>query len=395
MAIDDLSLPNTFIHKGLSDRAVRQLRKFSKPQLLELVKLWLANSRNAPPILSEEQSMAIDGDESFTEQRLNIVRNRFENADILNAPKSTILREITMEYWSKGLNLFQVAEVESKYILEFQNRHSWTHSTFLLGSGEEFIPSIEPESFLTAFQTALYPMILGHTYITRHTELSLTILRLQIFNPKPRPSSPLLPLRPIYLAFPTSSPHVLHSAGEDLIMRGVFHALQTILSYPTSIVTLKQSQDVPSKSLQAFATLKGISRHAASLGAWGVYAADMVDSSVLSLENHPNQSAISSDEATKRIQLANLRFHGHTSKDGNKTQPVQIQTFEAHMKEPHEDGNFTPSLTIRLEGDDVFHGMYKLVKDGIADAETLPDWLTGEELHQSGKAENGRFLPMD
>lgn len=233
MAIDDLSLPNTFIHKGLSDRAVRQLRKFSKPQLLELVKLWLANSRNAPPILSEEQSMAIDGDESFTEQRLNIVRNRFENADILNAPKSTILREITMEYWSKGLNLFQVAEVESKYILEFQNRHSWTHSTFLLGSGEEFIPSIEPESFLTAFQTALYPMILGHTYITRHTELSLTILRLQIFNPKPRPSSPLLPLRPIYLAFPTSSPHVLHSAGEDLIMRGVFHAFKP--SYRTQL----------------------------------------------------------------------------------------------------------------------------------------------------------------
>lgn len=395
MAVDDLSLPNTFIHKGLSDRAIRQLRKFSKSQLLELVKLWLNNAKNAPPILSEEQAMAIDDDESIAEQSLQIVQNRFERADILNAPKSTILREITLEFWSKGLNLFQVAEIESKYILEFQNRHSWTYSTFHLDSGEEHVPSIEPESFLTAFQTALYPMILGHTYITRHTGLSLTILRLQIFNPKPRPSSPLLPLRPIYLAFPTSSPHLLHSAGEDFIMRAVFHALQTILSSPTSIVTLNQSQDIPSKSLQAFAALKGISRHAASLGAWAVYAADMVDSSVLSLENHPKQLAISGDETTKRVQLANLRFHGDTSKNENKRQPVQIQTFEVHMKEPHEDGNFTPSLMVRLEGDDVFHGMYKLVKDGIADAETLPDWLTGEELHQSGKVENGRFIPMD
>lgn len=408
MAVDDLSLPNTFIHRVLSERATRLLRRFSKEQLLELVRVWVNNANEAPPILSEEKEATIygelnldeDDDLSF-EQILQSIKNRFlldgEGVPASNHSKGNIIREITLDYWSKGFNLFQVAEIESKHILEFQNKHSWTYSTFYKQSGETFVPIIEPESFLRAFQTALYPMVLGHTYITRHSELSLTIVRLQIFNPKPRPSSPLVPLRALYLAFPASSPHLLHSSasGQDLSLKAVFHALKTVLSNPLSQVTLKKSSDIPSKNLKSFATLKGISRHAASLGAWAVYAADKTDNSILSLKPHPSHPRLSKEEAditTRRTQMANLRFFGETNNDKSKKLPVEIPAFEVKLKEIHEDGNFTPSLNIRLEGDSVFDGMYKLATDGIADPEAIPDWLTGEETTQAGVVQdNGQF----
>jgi central kinetochore subunit Mis15/CHL4 len=221
-------------------------------------------------------------------------------------------------------------------------------------------------------------------YVTQHKELSLVVMRIQIFEPKSQSVAMgnLTELRPFFVAFPMSSPHILHGATETVYSSSVLSSIASVVSKPGKPVSLKISTEMPSRSLTAFSVLKGVSRHASSLGAWSIYAEGVVDSSPLNPypqlpQKHDPEHL---EPETKRRRIANLLFTGRPDDppDDQYKSRVQLPMVEFKLQEKYDD-DFRPSITIRLEGDDVFAGVYKLAVKGSIDVQRLPSWLTGED----------------
>jgi hypothetical protein len=150
--------------------------------------------------------------------------------------------------------------------------------------------------------------------------------------------------------------------------------------------------------------LCGASREKAALGAWRIYAKGWVDGSPLAPEKITEEDVTPEDEKSQREALARARF-GLKSRTRNVL-AVQEQQMEeiispalerVEFKIVHEypeDDTFAPSITMRLEGNNVFHGIYQGIIDGWVDGKRIPNWLTGEEGRSEGKVENGRIVDM-
>lgn len=375
------TLANTYIDEKLSTRTLSLLRLLNSNHIYDLVSQWAKT----------------DFPDSELAEQLRVIKKA----------KRLLLKCLSTEMYPDGLNLLQVAQVQCKSLLESsRDNHNWTFSTLYCG-GVEFIPTIDPSSFIKSLNKALYPMVIGHIYTTTHVELSVVVVRIQIFEQKygSTESHPFSPLKPIYLAFPNSSPHVLHTWGDDVYITAVFHTLAEILSKPGKPVTYKKSDSLPTKDLATFATLKGISRHSSASGPWSIYADNLVDASPLRMFQATNKKqrrlSATDDVTEKRIRLANTRFTGRADGGPNKqqrengkeyTSRLPISMAEFKITEPFDEDLTHPSITIRLEGKDVFAGVYQLAVDHSSDIENLPEYLTGEDGVTSGIVRNRSIL---
>lgn len=218
---------------------------------------------------------------------------------------------------------------------------------------------------------------------------------------------------PIYLAFPDSSPHLIHSylPPDNVYLKTVFQALTTIFSQQGKQLSLKESAEIPVKSLAALSVLKGSNRSAQAQGAWGVYARGEADSQNNPLEPYSlctkrrQEQELEEDirRSSKRglsdkslQKLTNLRFHGNIDySTGDEVPNVQFSSAEfllkSEFKGKRNNGNFKPTITLRLHGSDVFGGIKDLAMERIVDVAKMPGWMTGERGASSGVVENGRF----
>lgn len=269
--------------------------------------------------------------------------------------------------------------------------------------------------------------------MTRYEPLQLSFVRIQIFEAKS--VSSLLASStidrynaapPIYLAFPDSSPFIIHAylPSTNIYFKAVFQALSlTFSKVGGQSLEIRPSKEVPIKSLEAFAILKGANRAAQSQAAWGIYARGEADSqsnplepyslctkrqSEQELEHHVRQKRAQkrrlSDESL--LKMINLRFHGNIEHSGDKEDNmvegnVQMSTAEFAIESEYQ-GNirsgsgsgtntFTPKLALRLQGTDVFGGIKDLALARVVDICNMPGWLTGENGSSSGTVINGRF----
>lgn len=256
--------------------------------------------------------------------------------------------------------------------------------------------------------------------MTYYEPLMLHFVRIQIFEAKS--VSSLLSSStvdrynaapPIYLAFPDSSPHLIHSylPPGNVYLKTVFQALNSIFSQHGKQLSLKDSTEIPVKSLAALSVLKGTSRAAQAQGAWGVYARGEADSQNNPLEPYSSctkrrqEQELEQDirrSSKRRIsdksvqQLANLRFHGNIDHSAeNEVSNVQFSSaefvIESEFKGKRNNGTFKPTITLRLQGSDVFGGIKDLAMERIVDVAKMPGWMTGEGGASSGLIENGRF----
>ena len=158
-------------------------------------------------------------------------------------------------------------------------------------------------------------------------------------------------------------------------------------------------------------TLCGANREAKSLGAWRIYAKGWVDGSPLAAEKFEELEqevleVLEGDSARrKREALARARF-GMKPRRKNTLAVQEDEDEEIVMPAlervewrivhgyPDPEGRgavFSPSITMRLDGVNVFHGVYEGICEGWVDGERVPGWLTGEEGRTEGRVRDGRI----
>jgi central kinetochore subunit Mis15/CHL4 len=148
--------------------------------------------------------------------------------------------------------------------------------------------------------------------------------------------------------------------------------------------------------------LCGASRETGALGAWRVYARGWVDGSPLAPEKVKMEVPVGEGEGATREGVARGRFGlrprtkdllDASAGEGEEDEVVLPALERAEWKITHgypDDASFAPVVTMRLDGSNVFHGVYEAVCEGWIDGTRLPGWLTGEEGRTEGQIRDGR-----
>lgn len=414
-------LPNTYV-PVLSKKALTTvLMRLPKRSLLELVQRW-PQLANAQPNIEGAKPREI---RRLSKQILETVRQWRSTSPGIS--KRTIVDTIVYEWWSNGLNLLQLSQIDCQLIVDRPTAYSWVYSTVRDFKGSEVAVSFDPGKFLDRLSMDLGTLFLSYIYVCRHPQLPLIIVRVQVFDIQPmvtvkNSSRPHISShRPVLAAFPMNSSHIIHSPGEDAITNIIHQAIERSLPLsrgkPLSFVP--NTDQAPVRSLESMHILHGSSRFSHSLGAWAPYADNTVDISPLGdSEEHTDSVGKLVLQAASPLQelktVANLRFKG--TKDGTYKSNKLYDTVTAsksrtsHTKDDDEAENIIPSeyasiaplqhhsftltepvhepgkeanIKITLAGSDVFAGLHELSvattdeSKMVIDPRSIPNWLTG------------------
>lgn len=417
-------LPNSYKPVLSSKITGAVLSRLSKASLAALLHLWPALKNTQPQITNSADD----------QQELNTrVRDeaRSIKADLLRWRKSQLIEKILFDFWPKGLNLLQLAQIDCQLLVDNPNAFTWVLSTAKDAWGSEVALSLDPALFLARLARQLSEVFMSYIYICRHPTMPIVVIRIQVFDlqagtsragakrrktEKPHITSH----KPYFLAIPMNSPHILHSPGSDLVAQTVLLVVQSCLLEPNNgVIRLETPRNQKGvKSLETMHVLKGVSRFAQSLGAWTPYADGTVDASpLLEPENHQivqqREETFTSEEDRVR-KLANARFKGSTSgaiksdflfevpklrtqkkplvlnDEFKSLAPVQFVLFE--IQNPL--GDDVSDVRISFSGNDVFGGLHELAtetRNPVVNPKDLPGWLTGEEGLSSGVVKGNVF----
>jgi central kinetochore subunit Mis15/CHL4 len=155
-------------------------------------------------------------------------------------------------------------------------------------------------------------------------------------------------------------------------------------------------------------TLCGASRESSALGAWRIYAKGWVDGSPLAADKIVEEAPLPVDERGKREALARARFGmkprsrsalvvpDEAEEEDDIVTPA-LERVEWRLTHDYPDDSqtpFAPTISMRLEGSNVFHGVFEGIVEGWIDGERVPGWLTGEEGRSEGKVRDGRIVEI-
>lgn len=444
-------LPDHFIYKPYSDKFIKTLYQLPNDVIFKLVQKWLNDPVCQPNLdwseidLSEysndSDSDRDDGDDSQSERNkrkgVEILKQEYNDLETVNIPKRSLVQRILYDHWPLGLNMSQIAQIDISSFTEGNSSSNlWTCSTTYSSNSlksdqkyEHIVSHIEPKSFLARFNEALYPLVVGHVSAHQHPTFAVVIVRVQIFetlslnelrkiNDRDAQNKYKTSIPPIYLSFPLSSPHIIHSyprtASGDAYIKAVFYALILTLSRPGRLITLKQSSEIPNKSFNSLVQMKGAKRGIAALGPWTKYGLGHADPHPLDFKKiierkrkRQKETEVDFDCNEKSInkKLINLRFYGQKSDPDPTTKDaafIKIPTLELKIEEKFKtaenkptanQNRFTPTLTTRFEGNDVFEGMKMLALAGVLDITKAPKWLIEQHNATSGTIKNGKYKP--
>lgn len=319
-------LPNTYI-PVLSKKILNNiLSRLTRSSLLELMYIW--------PKLLNTQPNADKGQNTHRQKELNKKVSQ-EASQIKHStskfPKRKIIDKLLFEYWSNGLNLLQLSQVDCQLLVDRPNAYHWILSNVRDANNKEVPVLLNPKSFLDLLARELSLLYMTYIYVCRHPVFPLIIIRIQVFDLQPinysaevnRPH--ISSHKPYFLAIPMNSPHIIHSIGNDMITNIVLQAVERNLPQdPRNLLKLITSPNQkPVKSLKSMHILHGNSRFGNSLGIWTPYADATVDMLPLGpLEKHNLlQERVGGEDVDDDIndneldmkklkQIANLRFKG-------------------------------------------------------------------------------------
>jgi central kinetochore subunit Mis15/CHL4 len=213
--------------------------------------------------------------------------------------------------------------------------------------------------------------------------------------------------RTFFIGIPSSSPYIFHTPATDQLQEIIRQTLSQVFSTPRfPVVVTPTKPAITAKTLESMMTLCGASRESSALGAWRIYAKGWVDGSPLAAEKLVEEVLLETDERGKREQLARSRFGMKLKKknvlavqedEEDDIVTPALERVEWRIKHNYPDDSqpaFMPSLTMRLEGANVFHGVFDGIVDGWIDGERIPGWLTGEEGRTEGKVQDGRIVDL-
>ena len=106
----------------------------------------------------------------------------FQN-DFNRIPKRRLIDKIIYEYWSQGLNLLQISQIDCQLIVDKStNAPPWVYSTVKDMNDENVPITINPSQFLQLLVENLTNLYLSYIYICKHPKLPIILIRIQVFD---------------------------------------------------------------------------------------------------------------------------------------------------------------------------------------------------------------------
>ncbi|KAF8002930.1 hypothetical protein HF325_002175 [Metschnikowia pulcherrima] len=434
-------LPNTYIPVHTPKVLHAVLSRLAKSSAVALVSLWPTLKNTQPTIISLQN---LSKTPILSQAQVSKkVRETAKEMQLRKWTKARVIDAILYEFWPRGLNLLQLAQVDCQLIVDNPNSYTWVLLTVKDVWDNEVAVALDPAVFLDRLAAQLSTLFWSYIYVCTHPTFPLVLVRIQVFDLAPNSTKQasikqahITSHKPYFLAVPMNLPHVIHSPGEDLVSQTVLQVVESCLSKgPSQVLRLHTNRaQKPVRLLESMHILKGCSRFAHSLGPWAPYADGEADVSPFARhELHPAvKSAAKTPESSQSkheslLELANLRFkgsiRGETVSDRlfdhpnpskrRRTRserenldlrpktpyaslaPISVAEFE--LQEPFRgEKTATSSVKLTFSGTDVFAGMHELAvrptETPFIDLETLPGWLTGEEGQSCGIVKNGVFL---
>ncbi|QLG71794.1 hypothetical protein HG535_0C01430 [Zygotorulaspora mrakii] len=267
--------------------------------------------------------------------------------------RRVLASKILLEYWPRGLSLFQLAQIDCYSVVYKPDHFTWTSSTAWNAMHSKQVLHINFSKFVSRLKKDLQKFYLCNIHTFEHPELPLVICRIQLFDLNKSfsdsvmksshienlPEGRKLSSRaPYYVAFSLNSPNIIHSPDEDSYAQLIIQSIERTLSDREAVI-LKRNEIPPVRSLHSMQVLFGVSRLSNSLGSWATYGETSFEVSPFgSVQEHQSmkgkailveglgdKNIVSSDDGSaedpeiKRLRLDNsmMRFKG--SKDGVKT----------------------------------------------------------------------------
>ncbi|VEU22425.1 DEKNAAC103314 [Brettanomyces naardenensis] len=335
-------LSNTYVPPLRPSIIAKELTRLSSESLFNLVDLWFTLPVTQPTPSKRQRRTGITQIKLIQDYRKIVYNVRHAKS----APKRKLIDRILVDFYPNGLNALQLAQMDIQLMVDKPNLYSWVSSMAkivskvgpideLKDSLDDFIFSLDSQSFLDHLIRNLANLYLTHIYISRHPQLPLIIIRIQMYeyvhlkrarrrnisgNLVNGDNPDIISRRPYYLAIPTSSPNLIHSVSnvDDLASKLILQSVETTLSCSIHQVKLVRNKEAPLKTLEAMHILKGVSRFGNTLGSWAPYADGTVDIGPL---GRPVEHAIlkpsnagqydqPSSEREERKAIAALRFKG-------------------------------------------------------------------------------------
>ncbi|KAF8462058.1 centromere protein Chl4/mis15/CENP-N [Kalaharituber pfeilii] len=446
--VDHGPLPDSHVVPH-SPALLKLLMRPSKNALCEIALEWLSNASLGAPQppgegFDDDDDDDDDDDEEGAELSIDDVKEVYKRMKgATSVTRKAVVERVVERDWRHGLNLWQIAHLECRCVVDNSLVHKWTAGRLhQQGSSAESearklplailmgisltLPRFQASSFIYNLQTIIKPMIRSHCYAFKYSDLSLVLIRIQIHDSTGSAQSYAQlppPKRIMFCAFPENAPFIFWNAGVNDPLRNIvlevrahckllipcieIHSLPLAMSRPKQRYELK-STALTAKSLTAMVHMRSSSRSAHALGAWSLYADNRIDKSPLDnglipADEEGKPAKESKDESkdaqtrAKRRKIAEGRF-GTSGIEGDGK---GIEKFEVTIKDklrPSNEGkevdeefaDFTPAVTVRFEGMHVFAGIRNMVEEGIIDGMKMPGWMTGEDGVNVAVVKDGR-----
>ncbi|KAI9797389.1 MAG: hypothetical protein M1825_006004 [Sarcosagium campestre] len=326
---------NTQRLSSTNPAVLKSLIRLSRQTLISLVLDWLSdeNQSTCAPYLAQPGAEVDDDDDDDiypTASSLEELREVYYELQKRKGGKREVVSRISECDWRQGLTLYQLAMVDTRYLLDHPMAHKWTALKlekqkatvpYAENAGQTdkpntpCLPRFHLSTFLRSLQREIGSIVKAHYYFIRPKSLPLMLLRIRIFDsPYNRISSSTTSLdreafKTVYVAFPNATPHIYislgaipmqsRSASEGRSLRDV--ALPKAMSRPQARYKLHPTS-LSARSLPALLSLRGAGRGNAAAGGWSVFADGSVESTPL-------------DYSLPRYKQENLTTLGVTAKE--------------------------------------------------------------------------------
>ncbi|KAL2311821.1 Inner kinetochore subunit mis15 [Schizosaccharomyces pombe] len=316
-----------------------------------------------------------------------------------NVPKSMLKRSIIHRMlvydWPNGFYLGQIAQLEILALAHGFVSMRWTASKVHHSAEKTVLPN--PLVFLELLKSELESIFVYHTYISRHETLPITFIRLVLWDSKrptalyTYPSSKQI----FYLGLMDDSDVLLHNIFlRNDVCHSLFLQCLSRLLYRLKAGSALRPIDLVSKNLTTFCTNVGVNKEANALGAWQIYAKNLVDRSPLDTRpilSDDNSSLIadSTQNCEKHREMAIQRRFGDTHSQvldkllitldhdyiEKSTEKDKVLEENVESYNPTEQ---RPLVVMQLRGQHILEGLKDICRQDALDPFTMPSYLTGE-----------------
>lgn len=259
----------------------------------------------------------------------------------------------------------------------------WSFAKLHTSSAPIFVPSIDAKKLTIELYHELFPLTMAYIKTKFSPDHKICYVIIQPFKiggtPRARDSRreeyPLLVEGPLMIfGLMSHASGIIHNHITDTsLLRGCLMALERSLSIIQNCTVSTDDSYDPGMPIKSFASISTyvMTKHCG--GFWTPYINHSVDRNPLEF---PQRDAPHVDEPVTDVQtLARYKFTGSTHRDFEPA--IAIPSIERTFKSQFVESTEYPTITMRIDGSDVFGGLYEMALDGkYINTLTLPQWLT-------------------